>query len=151
MVLAEPGGGVTVILQNLAHSGAILRDNRIITWVARRLLCDHTKARRVVVAAGNQGCTCGRAEGGGVELRVAQSRFRDPIHRRRRDHAAKGAGDAIALVVGHDQKHVGRAFGRDDCWRPIWFGIYGGVLDHAAKLRIGRRDLFAIDGCRRAR
>ena len=98
-----------------------------------------------MVAAGNQGRACGRAERGGVELRVAQSRFRDPVHGRCRDHAAKGAGNAIALVVGHDEEHVGRAFRRHDCWRPIRFGIDGGVLDHAAKLRVGRRELFPVN------
>ena len=65
--------------------------------------------------------------------------------RRRRDHAAKGAADAIALVIGHDQEHVGRAFGWHDRWRPIRFGIGGGVLDHPAEFRVGRRDLFSVN------
>ena len=54
--------------------------------------------------------------------------------------------DAIALVVGHDQEHVGRALGRHDRRRPARFGIGGGVLDHTAEFRIGRRELFAVDG-----
>ena len=72
---------------------------------------DHAEADRVVVAAGDQRRARRRAERGGMELRVAQARFREPIHRRRRDDAAKGAGDAVALIVGHDQQHVGRALG----------------------------------------
>ena len=53
-----------------------------------------------------------------MELRVAQSRLRNPIQRRRRDHAAEGAGDAIASVVGHDQQDVGRALRAARCAAP---------------------------------
>ena len=99
------------------------------------MLGNDAKAHRVVVAAGDERRARGRAERGGVELRVAQSRLRDAIHGRRRDDAAKGAGDAVALIVGHDQQDVGRAFGRDHCRRPIGLGIFGVHVDHAAELR----------------
>jgi len=31
------------------------------------------------------------------------------------------------------------------------FGIRGGIFDHAAEFRVGRRELFSVDGRRRAR
>ena len=37
MVLAEPGGGITVFLQDLADGGAVLCNDRIITRIARGL------------------------------------------------------------------------------------------------------------------
>src|ERR1700720_2682267 len=103
MVLAKPRGGVTVLLQDLADGGAILCDNRIITWIACGLFRDHTKARGVVIAAGNQRRARGRTERSGVELRVTQSRFCNPVHGRRWDHAAESTIPSVALVVGHDQ------------------------------------------------
>ena len=150
MVLAEPGRGVAVLLKDLADGRFVLGNDAVVARVAGGLLGDHTKTRRVVVAAGDQGRARGRAERGGVELRVAQSRLRDPVHRRRRDHAAKGAVDAIALVIGHDEQHVGRALGWHHRWRPPWFGIRGGIFDHAAEFRIRRRELFSVNGRRRA-
>ena len=37
--------------------------------------------------------------------------------------------DAVALVVGHDQQHVGRALGRHDVRRPTRFGVFGAEVD----------------------
>ena len=54
--------------------------------------------------------------------------------------------DAVALIVGHDEQHVGRALGRHDGRRPIGFGVHGAVIDHAAELRVGRRELLAVNG-----
>ena len=82
-----------------------------------------------------------------MELRVAQPRLGDAVHRRRRNDAAERAGNAVALVVGHDEQHVGRALGRHDARRPPGLGILGAFLDDdAAELRRRRRDLFAVDG-----
>ena len=91
VVLAEPRCGVAVLLENLADGGAVLVDDGVIARVSRGLFADHAEAHRVVVAAGDQRRARRRAERGGVELRVAQSRLRDPVHGRRRDDAAKGA------------------------------------------------------------
>ena len=79
------------------------------------------------------------------EPALSQPRIGDPVQCRRRDDASERAADAIALVVGHDQKHVGRALRGYDRGRPVRFGIDGGVLDHATKLRVGRRDLFSVN------
>jgi hypothetical protein len=102
---------------------------------------DDAEANRVVVAAGDQRRARGRAQRGGVELRVAQSRLGDAIQRRRRDDAAEGARNPVALVVGHDEKDVGRALGR-----PVGRGIQGVFLNHAAELPRRRRKLFPADG-----
>ena len=59
--------------------------------------------------------------------------------------------DAVALIVGHDQEHVGCTFGWHHCRRPPRFGIGGGILDHSAELRIRRRKLFAAYGHGRVR
>src|SRR5882762_11028443 len=55
VVLAEPRRGVTVALEDRADGSAVLFNDGIITRVARRLLGDHSKTRRVVVAASDQG------------------------------------------------------------------------------------------------
>jgi hypothetical protein len=62
----------------------------------------------VLVAA--QRCTRGRAKSSGVELRIAQTRIGDAIQRRCRVDTTKGARDAITLVIGHDEQHVGRVW-----------------------------------------
>ena len=54
MILAEPGGGVTVLPQDLANGRAILVNDRIIARKTGRHFRDHTKADRVVVASGDQ-------------------------------------------------------------------------------------------------
>ena len=145
MVLAEPRRGIAVVLEDRADGRVVRTDDRVIAREARRQLGDHAEAHRVVVAAGDQRRARGRAERGGVELRVAQPRLGDPVQRRRRDDAAERAADAIALVVGHDQQHVGRALGRHHARRPPGLRVLGALLDHAAEFRGRRRELLPVD------
>src|SRR4029453_16599647 len=55
MVLAEPGRGVAVLLKNLADGSLVLGNDAVVARIAGGLLGDHTKTRRMVVAAGDQG------------------------------------------------------------------------------------------------
>ena len=145
MVLAEPRRGVAILLQDFADGRVLRPDDGVVAWIAGGLLGDHAEAHGVMVAAGDQRRPRGRAQRGGVELRVAQPRLRDPVQRRRRDDAAEGARNAVALVVGHDQQDVGRALGRHDGRRPIRLGIFGVQVDRAAEPRAAE----AEDNCRR--
>ena len=65
------------VLENLADGGRIFRDDAVVARKARGLFRDYAEAHRMMIAAGDEGCPRRRAERGGVELRVAQSRFRD--------------------------------------------------------------------------
>ena len=125
MVLAEPRRGVAILLEDLADGGALGADDGIVAREAGGHFADDAEADRVVVAAGDQRRARGRAKRGGAELRVAQPRLGDAIHRRCRDDAAKRARDAVALVVGHDEQHIRRAFARHDARRPVRLGILG--------------------------
>ena len=120
-------------------------DDGIVARETRGQLRDHAEAHRMMVAAGDQRRPRGRAQRGGVELRVAQSRLGDAIQRGRRDDAAEGARNAVALVVGHDEQDVGRALGRHDARRPVRLGIHGAFLDHAAERQRRRRELFPVN------
>src|SRR5262245_31393078 len=145
MVLTEPACGVAILLQDLANGGFVLCNDAVVARVASGLLGDHTKTRRVMVAAGDQRSARRRAECCRVELRVTQPCLCNAVQRRRWDHAAKGAADSIALVVRHDEQDVWRALRGYHPWRPPWLGIRGGILNHAAPLRVGWRQLFAAD------
>ena len=127
-----------------------LVDDAVVAGEAGRLLGDHAEAGRVVVAPGDQRGARRRAQRGGEHAVVAQAFLRDAVHRRRRDDAAEGAGHAEAGVVGDDQQHVRRALRRHDARRPPRLRLQRVVLDHAAELRVGRRQLLAADGRRGA-
>src|SRR5216683_2286073 len=87
----------------------------------------------------------GRAQSSGMELRGTQSRLGDTIQRGRRNDAAEGARDSVALVVGHDEEDVGCALWRYDSRRPVWLRIQIAFLDRAAERQRRRRELFPID------
>ena len=144
VVLAEPRGGIAVVEQDATDGGLVLGDDAVVAREAGGLLRDHAEAGRVMVAPGNQRGARRRAERGGVNVIVAQTGLRDPIHRRCRDDAAEGAGHAEARVVGDDEQDVGRTLGRHHARRPPRFRLQGVVLDHATEFRVGRRELFAV-------
>ena len=135
VVLAEPGRGIAVLLQNRADRGVVHAKDGVVAWIAGGLLGNHTETDRMMVASGNQRRPRRRAECRGVELRVAQPHLRDAIQRRCRNDAAERAGNAVAGIVGHDQQDVGRALGRHDLRRPIGLGVLGAEIDLAAERR----------------
>src|SRR6516162_8372025 len=148
MVLAKPRSGITLFFQDFADGGAVLTDNGIVAWEAGGHLADLAKTDRVMVATGDERRPRRRTKRGGMELRIAQSGFRDAVHGWCRDDAAECARHAIALVVGHDEQNVRRALWRYHSRRPPRFGIYGAFLNHAAKRWRWRRKLFPADCCR---
>ena len=121
VVLAKPRGGIAVLFQDRANGGTLRSNDAVVTRIAGRLLRNDAKADRVVVTAGDQRRSRRRAKCGGVELSVAQPHLRNAIHRRRRDDTAEGPRNSIALVVSHDQEHVGRPLGRHHAGGPIRF------------------------------
>ena len=150
VVLAEPRGRVAVLLENLADRAAILLDHRVVPREPGRRFAHDAIAGHVMVAAGDQCGARRRTERRGMKLRVPQSVLCDAIQRRRRDDAAERARRAEPAVIGHDEQHIGRALRRHDARRPPRFRLGGLLLDHSAELRIGRRELFAVDGGRGA-
>ena len=145
VVLAEPGRPVAVVLEDLADRRLVPGHDAVVAGIAGRLLGDDAEAHRVMVAPGDQRRARRRAQRGRVEVGVAQAVGGDPVEVRRRDHAAEGAGDAEAGVVGHDQQHVGRALGRHDARRPVGRRLRGVALDLAAELLRRRRQLLAAE------
>ena len=141
VILAEPRGRVPVLLENLTDRSAIPLDDRVVTRESRRRFAHDAKAGHVMVAAGDQRRARRRAERRGMKLRVAQPVLRDAIQGRRRDDAAKRARRAESAIVRHDEQHIGRALRRHDARRPPRFRLRGFLLDHAAELRIGRREV----------
>ena len=91
VVLAEPGGGVAILLQDFADGGVVDADDGVVARIAGGLFGDDPEADGVMVSPGNDRRPRGRAEGGRMELRVAQSHFRDAVHGGRRNDAAERA------------------------------------------------------------
>src|SRR5947207_2984956 len=67
---------------------------------------------------------------------------------RRWDDAAERARHGIARIVGHDQKNVGRAIGRDHARRPIGQRLRRCFADLAAERYGWRRQLLPVNGDR---
>src|SRR5712664_2604049 len=81
-----------------------------------------------------------------MKISVAQPIRRDAIHGRRRDHTAEGARRSKTLVVRHDEQHVGSTLWRHDTRRPPSCRLRGFLPDRASECRIGRWELFPVDG-----
>jgi len=87
--------------------------------IAGRQFADHTRATPYDgLAPRDKRGTRGRTERGGMELRVAQTRFGRRDHRGRRDDATVTV-ECRSLGHPHDEQNVGRAFGRYDARRPV--------------------------------
>ena len=80
-----------------------------------------------------------------MEIGVAQPLRGDAIHGGSGYDAAEGARCAEALIIRHNEQHVGRALRRHDARRPPRLRLRGLLLDHPAECGIRRRKLFAVD------
>ena len=148
VVLAEPGGPVAVVLQDLAERRLVPGDEAVVARESGGLLGDDAEPGRVVVAPGDERRARRRAERRGVEVGVPQAVLRDAVERRRGDDATEGGGRPVADVVGDDEQHVGRALRRHHPRRPEGLRALGGPLDLPAELLRRRRQLLAVDGDR---
>ena len=146
VVLAEPRGRVAVVPQDGADGALFDGDDRVVTREPRRYFTYHPETHRMMVAAGDNRRPRRRAQGCGVKIGEAQAGLGDAVQRRGGDDAAEGARRAEAVVVGHDEEHVGRTLRRHDAWRPPGLRVRSPLLDHPAEFRIGRRQLFPADG-----
>src|SRR5262249_58530973 len=71
VVLAEPGGAIAVLLQDLGDGRRVLPHQRVVPREAGAEFHDAGGVNRVMVAAGDKRRPGGRTQGGGVELVVA--------------------------------------------------------------------------------
>ena len=137
MVLAVPGRVVTVALENLGHGAVALRHQRVVAGETGAYLHDDARGVGVMVTTGDQGRPGGRAEGGGMELVVADPGLCDAFDGRCRYRAPEGAGSAETDVIRHDEQDIGSSFRSAHLRRKIEHGL-GFSQAHMAFERLGR-------------
>ena len=151
VVLAEPGCAVAVILQDSPHRRLVFGDDRVVARKPGGLFRNHAEADRMVVAPSDQRRTRGRAERGRMHVGIAQTHFRNAVQRRGGNDPAKGRWCAIAHVIGENQQHVRRAFGRGDARLPERCRLQRIARDRATEGHTRCRQLQAVDHAGRGR
>ncbi len=116
--LADAEGAVPVGQQHLGEEAVLVAHRRVHRRVAERQLGDRCEAQGVVVAAGEEAPTGGRAERGGLEVRVPQALLGEAIEVRRLTQPSVRGQLAVAHVVEHDDHHVRCSLGRCGAPRP---------------------------------
>ncbi len=109
--LAEQCGAVAVHAQDLRDRGCALRYHAVVARKSVGDLADGAHVRTVVVASGQQCGARRRAQRGGVELVVAQTRTGDTVQRGRRDRPTERGWGTESDVVEQDHDDV-RSAGR---------------------------------------
>ena len=137
--LANPGGAVAVLPQDLEHGGGAARDAGVVSREPDRGLRDGAHADGMAVAPGEQRGTRRGTHGRGVKVGEAQPLLRQPVERRRIRRPAERAHVAVADVIAHDEQHVGRALRRPQRLGPIGLRVFEGHLDRAPERRVGGR------------
>src|SRR5262249_54508694 len=132
----------------LGDDGGASRNDARVPRVPGAALDDDAGADRVVVAAGEQGGPCRRAERRGVKTVVDQPGPGELIQVRRRHRSAEGATHAEADVVEQDQQDVWRALGGPDRLGIARRRVLVRLADLALELRIGPGELAAVGGLR---
>ena len=83
-----------------------------------------------------------------MKLSVTQSGVRDAIHCRSWNDATESARHAVALVVGHDQKNIGRFFWRHHLRGPVGLGVFSVQPDLTPERLWRRWQISPVDsGC----
>ena len=139
VVLAVPGGVVTVLPEHLGEGPAALGHERVVAWEAGAGLHDGAGGARMVVAPGQQAGARGRTECAGMELRVAQAVLGEPVEGWGRNWSAEGARGAEAHVVGKDQQDIRCALRCLHLLREILDRVLGRAADCAAERLLRRR------------
>ena len=145
VVLAEPRRVVAVELENIAETALRLRHQRVVAGIPHPRLHDDAGGGAVVIASGEQRRPRRRAQRRGMEIVEPEAGIGDPLHGRRRNRPAEGAGGAEADVVGQDQEDIRRAFGCGHLLRKILHRVRRRKTDLAFERRIRLRQ--DVPGC----
>ena len=146
VVLAEPRGRITILLQNRRAMRGLWPRDEIVAGIPGRRFRHRAEADAVMIAAGEQRGPGRRAERRIVHLRVAEARLRQLVQGWRRHEAAERGVRAEARVVDQDKKHVRRAFGRHDGRRPAGLAVDEVRRDEALERRRRRRQHLRVRG-----
>ena len=110
--LPDGEGGVALVAEHLGHRGGVVGDVAAHVGVAAVEVGDRAHPDGVVVAPGQQRGPGGRAQGGHVEVGVAQPAGGQPVDVRGGEVGAVAAEVGEAGVVEQDDHHVGSALAR---------------------------------------
>jgi len=105
--LADAGGGVAVVGEDLGEQRGGARDGGGVAGVSVGPVGDGAHADGVIVASGEERGAGGRAEGFDAEVGVAKALRGELAEGGRGDDAAEGGGLAVAGVVDKDEEDVG--------------------------------------------
>ena len=139
VVLAEPGGGVAVLLEGQRSMRGLGPCDGVVAGIAGRGFGHRAETDPMMVPAGEQRGPCRRAERRVVHLGVAQAGSCELVQGRRRHDAAERRVGAEARIVDQDQEHIRRAFGRHDRRRPARLTVDEVRFDEAFEGRCRRR------------
>src|SRR5262245_66526745 len=89
--LAEPRGGVSILLDNFADGRIVYANDGVIAGITRCLLRDHAITDGMMVPASDQRGAGRRAKRGRVELRITEPHACNSIKYWGRDNSAEGA------------------------------------------------------------
>ena len=109
--LAERGGLVAVVAEDLGDGGGRLRHDAGVAVPVDGALGDGARADALVVAPGQESGARGRADRRGVEPVVPDPLVGEAAEGRRVDRAAEGVGGPEAHVVDQDDQDVRRVLG----------------------------------------
>lgn len=113
MVLAYPGGHISILLQYLTDGTTAFRQNAHISIITRGHLTDSPERNRVVITTRDQRRPRWTAKRRRMKAVKPQAFRRKPVHRGRRHAAAEGAELAKTGIIQQDKYNIGRTF-----WRP---------------------------------
>ncbi len=138
MVLAERGGAVTVLAQNLGQSRNGLGADASVTGKRGSQFHDRAGVVGVVIVPGQQRHTRRAAKRGCMEAIVLKPAGRKPVERGHPDRPSKGAAVAETEIIDQHDDNVGRA-GRRLYFEP-WrrFGI--ACIEHRDRFGCWRRN-----------
>ena len=135
--LADAEGVVAVVDQDLGQHAVLEPHGGVERWIAERELGDRRQADGVVVATCEQACPSRRAQGRGVEVRVAQPTVGETIQVRGLAQAPERAQLAVTDVIENHDDHIGRTLRRFWTHRPCVLGGLEGASDRAREWGAG--------------
>src|SRR3546814_1330613 len=109
MMLAKKCRIIAILTQNLSNACGALWNFRQIPRKARGDINDIACRHSMLIAASEQGSTCGGTNAGRVETIIAQARIGQTLEIGGGDWPHKNAGGGENGSIGHDEEAIGGA------------------------------------------
>src|ERR1035437_9187779 len=125
---------IIVFVKHFGNSSLVRWHHCVVPGKSLRTVIQRSHVYRVVVASGEQSCSCGRTNSCGVKIGKSQSIIGQTVQHRSLHQSTESAGCSVSGIVNQPYHHIWSSLGSMFLFRPCLFRFGKGFTNFTFKI-----------------